>query len=674
MSLFKTGFAKTPCGGLTLADLVAGIREGRWKAEVERCRSFLASGDLVGYESAKRELPAVMLSARVKHRRKGTSPEQREAVHNGCLQIDLDGKDNPGRDLGEIGEVLKSIPWIVAVFISPSGNGVKAIARCPADFDNHAGSWHAAASELERHALKIDPSTKDSGRLCFVSYDPEAWQREGEAAEIVPVDIPEPAARGGSSGGTEDPEHVERVIAELSAKIGPHQNRTTWLHILAATKDAVGDDTAAEIVDRYFPPFDESHDTAARTVRTLHSGTWRSLLKHGIDPIDHVKDMADCTAEDGEPVGASEPPAAPTLRERAYALRFNPDETPPPDEVCLVIGDIPIASRGNLTGIQGKSKVGKSSVISAIIGAAHRGIYVTTGDTFCIEWEDEAKGAIIHLDTEQSRADWHALVSRAITRSGIPDMSERLVSLPLVMFARSERLEILHQSLRFERDRLGAVDLVVIDGVADLCASPNDEGEALELISQLMALAQEFNAAVFCVLHENPSSEANNPKTRGHLGSELNRKAFANLRIDKDGETSVSTIYGTDMRKREIPKDHGFCFAWDDAAGMHTFQGRADGVKAAKRQSDAIEKARSEWSRIYEIAAENGTNGACPELNPQQAAEIERDMNGTNKAVGFEAMKKRMQRAEAFGVLRKTARGEWTLNQTGQTGHERDKL
>jgi hypothetical protein len=368
-----------------------------------------------------------------------------------------------------------------------------------------------------------------------------------------------------------------------------------------------------------------------------------------------------------------EKPATSTLRERAYALRYNPDETPPPDEVCLVIGDIPIASRGNLTAIQGKSKVGKSSGISGIIGAAHRGIYATTGDTFCIEWNGEAKGAIIHLDTEQSRADWHALVSRAITRSGIPDMSERLVSLPLVMFARSERLEILRQSLKFERDRLGAVDLVVIDGVADLCGSPNDEGEALELISQLMALAQEFNAAVFCVLHENPSSEANNPKTRGHLGSELNRKAFANLRIDKDGETSVSTIYGTDMRKRELPKEHGFCFAWDDTAGMHTFQGRADGVKAAKREADAVTKAWDEWGKIYAKAGTNGTNGTCPELNPQEAAEIERDISGTKKITTFETMKKRMQRAESLGVLRKTARGEWSLNQTGQTGHERDK-
>ncbi len=54
-----------------------------------------------------------------------------------------------------------------------------------------------------------------------------------------------------------------------------------------------------------------------------------------------------------------------------------------------------------------------------------------------------------------------------------------------------------------------------------------------------MALAQVYHCPIFCVLHENPGSDQG--KTWGHLGSELNHKAFVNLRIDKDTETSVST-------------------------------------------------------------------------------------------------------------------------------------
>jgi len=360
----------------------------------------------------------------------------------------------------------------------------------------------------------------------------------------------------------------------------------------------------------------------------------------------------------------------PTLRERAYALRFDPDTPPPPDEVCMMIGDVPIAAKGNLTVPQGKSKVGKSAVASAILGAAQRGQVLVKGDTLCIEWVSKATGKIIHLDTEQSRADWHGLVCRSVTRSGLAEVSPRLVSLPLVMFTRSERLDILRQTLEFEH-ALGGVDLVMIDGVADLCKSPNDEAEALELVSKLHAMAQEFNCAIICVIHENPSAE--NSKTRGHLGSELNRKAFANLRIDKDNETNISTIYGTDMRKRDIPKEQGFCFGWDEAVKMHTFQGRAAGLKAARRETEAVAKARGEWEPIYAFAAESGTNGTCPTLSVLTASEAERDMSGTKKLTKTDTMRKRMQRAESLGVLRKAEIGYWALNRVGQVGQEWDK-
>ena len=355
------------------------------------------------------------------------------------------------------------------------------------------------------------------------------------------------------------------------------------------------------------------------------------------------------------------------LRERAYAMRFNPDETPPPDETCMVIGDVPIAARGNLTVPQGKSKVGKSALISAILGASLRGDLSATGDTLCVAWQGESTGAIIHLDTEQSRADWHALVCRGITRSGIIEPSPRLVSLPLVMFSRSERLAILRATLAHEKESKGSIDLVLIDGVADLCVSPNDEAEALELVSQLHALAQEFNCPIVCVLHENPSSSAEAPKTRGHLGSELNRKAFANLRIDKDTETSVSTIYGTDMRKRDIPKEQGFCFGWDDEAKMHTFQGRAAGLKASQKEAEAIAKAREEWTPIFEFSAGQRENIAVPALSPKEAAEIEWEIRGNEKLTKQDTMKKRMQKAESLGVLRKFDLLRWVLNDSGNS-------
>ncbi|MES2658139.1 MAG: AAA family ATPase [Verrucomicrobiota bacterium] len=390
----------------------------------------------------------------------------------------------------------------------------------------------------------------------------------------------------------------------------------------------------------------------------LETRSLTTALASGDPTAEIVKRLADIEADTGR--------GKTSLRERAYSLRFNPDDVPPADETCMMIGDIPIASRGNLTVIQGKSKVGKSAVVAAILGAGQLGQHHNPGDTICINWHGDSTGAIVHLDTEQSRADWHALVSRSVTRSSLAEVSERLVSLPLVMFARSERLEILRQSLEHEQDAKGGIDAVVIDGIADLCSSPNDEAEALELVSRVMALSQEFNTPVFCILHENPGTDQG--KTRGHLGSELNRKAFANLRIDKDNDTSVSTIYGTDMRKRDIPRDQGFCFGWDEEAQMHTFQGRSAGLKAAQAEEKAVTKCRAEWEPIYAFAAASGTKSNCPALTPNEAAEIERDISGTKDLTKEATMKKRMQRAESLGVLRKSDLLHWSLNNGGTSG------
>ncbi len=646
MSIFDTCKTVDSSDSISLKKLIAQIRTGYWSNEVKGCRSILTDLGAKVYKSSRSAIPAVTLSAHLKTRKSNATLEEKEAVHSGFLQLDFDAKDHEGMSVEEIREIVESAPFVASCFLSLSGAGVKGIARCPAEFESHLGSWLTAESYFKERGLTLDPATKDPYRLCFVSYDPTAYHCD-EAEKLVPIEVLESSHAVESSHGEEDPKHVRCVLAKLSETIGAEQDRNTWLHICACTKDAVGAEAGAELVDEFFPPVAEDHQSACDVMGTLKSGAWGSLRKYGINPTDYPRLMPEYADTNL------------SLRERAYTLRFNPNETPPADELCMDIDDIPIAARGNLTVIQGKAKSGKSAMISAVLGAAHRGEVVTIGDTLCINWQGKASGAIIHMDTEQSLADWHGLVSRSLTRSGIPDMSSRLVSLPIVMFTRSERLKILRETMEYERAEQGAIDLVILDGVADLCISPNDEVEALDLVSKIHALSQEFECPIFCVLHENPSTDQG--KTRGHLGSELNRKAFGNIRIDKNNETGISTIYGTDMRKRDIPKNHGFCFGWDDDAKMHTFQGRAADLKATTREEKAKTKARLRWESVFELA-ENGTDPICPELTPEQAIDIERDIPGTKKLVSFEAMKKRMQRAEALGILKKTEAGTWTLS------------
>ena len=381
-------------------------------------------------------------------------------------------------------------------------------------------------------------------------------------------------------------------------------------------------------------------------------------LEEGFNPDQELEELQRIN-EEAKSIGGQ------SLIDKAYAMRYDPANVPPADEVCITLGDTPIAARGNLSVIQGKSKVGKTAVSGSTLGAAHRSTYSAYGDTLCMDWVGgDTEGAIIHLDTEQSHGDWHAQATRAVTRSGL-DWHERFVSLPLVLFKRSERTAILREAMERESKKEGGIDLVLIDGIADLCTSPNDEKESLELVSQVHALAQKYTCPIVCVLHENPSSDTSAPKTRGHLGSELNRKAFANLRCDKDNETGISTLYGTEMRKGDIPKEYGFCFGWDNEAGMHTFKGRANGIKAAKIERSKRQENYDYFEPLYE---EFGTLSSCPDCSPDDLLSLDWDNDGTKKKPKKEALKKRMQRAEAIGVLRKTTQGRWALNHSGHFG------
>jgi hypothetical protein len=70
------------------------------------------------------------------------------------------------------------------------------------------------------------------------------------------------------------------------------------------------------------------------------------------------------------------------------------------------------------------------------------------------------------------------------------------------------------------------------------------------------------------VLHENPSGFETG-KTRGHLGSQLERKAESNLRIAKDGKTGASMVFSERCRHAAISRENGLRFEWSTPAAMH---------------------------------------------------------------------------------------------------------
>ena len=71
-------------------------------------------------------------------------------------------------------EKLSDSPHLWTLFKSPSGDGLKAVFRVPADQAKHAGSFRAVEQHVKQlTGVQIDQACKDVARLCFLSYDPE---------------------------------------------------------------------------------------------------------------------------------------------------------------------------------------------------------------------------------------------------------------------------------------------------------------------------------------------------------------------------------------------------------------------------------------------------------------------------------------------------------------------
>ena len=263
-------------------------------------------------------------------------------------------------------------------------------------------------------------------------------------------------------------------------------------------------------------------------------------------------------------------------------------ENPPPRPVPLLsLGDHVLCTAGNISNVQAPAKAGKSAVIGAIIAAIFDGNRQGS-DTLGFSAENPDGKALIHFDTEQSRHDHHALVVKSLTRARLDVPPPWFMSYSVADMSIPARVAALEATIQRAAADHGGVLAVIVDGIADLVFDPNDSAECFALVGHFHALAIKHEAAILTVLHENPGAVEG--KTRGHLGSQLERKAETNLRLAKDS-SGITTIFAERARHAYIPKDAGACFEWSHAAGMHVSCGTAKEIKATAKATKSREEA-----------------------------------------------------------------------------------
>lgn len=278
---------------------------------------------------------------------------------------------------------------------------------------------------------------------------------------------------------------------------------------------------------------------------------------------------------------------------KSCELDFN--NPPPVAQMIVSVNDVPLGTQGNLLCITGGEGTGKSNYVAALIAGAVKPENAEGIDTLGVSIEGNPKGkAVLFYDTEQSEVQLYKNVSTLLRRCGHDTMPEWFKAYCLTGMSRKERLKSIVLSMDKFHYQYGGIHLVVIDGIADLIRCANDEAESIAVVEELYRLAGIYNTCIVTVLHFIP----NGLKLRGHLGSELQRKAAAILSIEKDTKPAVSVVKALKVRDGSPLDVPLMQFAWDKEKAMHAYLGeKPKEEKDRRKEEELVAVARELFSR-----------------------------------------------------------------------------
>ena len=247
------------------------------------------------------------------------------------------------------------------------------------------------------------------------------------------------------------------------------------------------------------------------------------------------------------------------LLEELHACKADPfaDYDKPVTAIHMIDGDneFPLFTMGNFSAVSGKSKSGKTLLISAMVASA------LSGDTVLGKFRGEMpqdRQSIVYIDTEMADFDLQWVMKRIMKMADITKGDK--VDITFYRLREKDthkRVELIDLAIR-STDNVG---LVVVDGIRDIVKDINNPEESTLAINHIMRWTDVYRLHLIAVLHQNPGKESGN-KLRGHIGTEAMNKAEAVISVVKDGDDSVGMVK-SDFMRRESFKSFGLGYDKD---------------------------------------------------------------------------------------------------------------
>jgi hypothetical protein len=500
-------------------DVVLGwIRDCRIKDKIEKLRK---TTDLELNRKLKSELPSIVFAGTFTNR----TDEHCEAL-SGLAILDFDHL----ADVEATKKELAKKPYIYAAFVSPNGDGVKALARIPKQFARFAGYYRG----LQKHHPELDPKNKNISRVCFLSCDPNIYINKDATEFTEYVEEPKSADR--------PIYHNEIKIEDTSIIIqnlfkwwsGKYQmtagNRNHNIFVLASAFNEYG---VTQHEALYFCYQYQQEDFTEKEIEQTVKSAYRKTNLHGTKEFTAVEKLANYSPKEIP----TQPEAELSLPQQIFNSAFvdvsKKLDYPKP---AISIGyhttggnnyPTSFGTYGNFSAIVGASKSRKTFFKSLLVSAYVGG----QSDRYLghIKGHRDSGQFVIDIDTEQG--EWHAQnVFKRIPKmcGGNPDFYKPFALRP---YSHLERIQFIDY-LVYESQYKDNIGLMVIDGLADLVADFNDLKETNLLIQKVMKWTDDKKLHLMTIIHQNSYTN----KATGHLGSSILKKAetVCNLAIVDD--------------------------------------------------------------------------------------------------------------------------------------------
>lgn len=180
VTIFKDGYDLLGAHYISVSTALERIKNGRSKALIEEIRGLITTADPQIISKKKLALPSVLFHGKfdkeiekeyTSGNKKGQKYRSRRddlsiSQHSGLAILDFDKCNVAEKKLS-----LSKDEYIYAAWVSPSGYGIKALVRIPAE----TGSHHKYYSSLLDRYPDADPTSRSISRLCYESYDPDIY-------------------------------------------------------------------------------------------------------------------------------------------------------------------------------------------------------------------------------------------------------------------------------------------------------------------------------------------------------------------------------------------------------------------------------------------------------------------------------------------------------------------